>query len=255
MYANYHTHTYRCKHAIGEDKEYVEAAIRGGMKVLGFSDHCPWIFEKGYVSQSRMELSMLDNYVNSIQSLKKEYINDITIYLGFESEYIPELMKQQEDMLKGYPIDYMILGQHFLTPEPFGSYTGFENPDEDYFMEYVDSVIEGLETGKYRYLAHPDLIHFTGSQELYDTQMLRLCKYLKQKNIPVEINLLGVYEQRHYTSRHFLELAKQAGNSVIVGVDAHQPERLEMLKAQEECYQMAKDAGLEIVTVLDGLDR
>ena len=28
MLANYHTHTYRCRHAVGEDREYVEAAIR-----------------------------------------------------------------------------------------------------------------------------------------------------------------------------------------------------------------------------------
>lgn len=255
MYANYHTHTARCKHAIGEDKEYVEAAIRGGIQVLGFSDHCPWILENGYVSNSRMEVSQLDNYVDSIQSLKKEYKNDITIYLGFESEYIPELMHQQEEMLKGYPIDYMILGQHFLSPEPYGAYTGLETADEDYFMEYIDSAIEAMETGKYRYLAHPDLIHFTGDQTLYDTQMLRLCKYLKKKNIPVEVNLLGVYEHRHYTSSHFLDLAKQAGNSVIVGVDAHQPERLEMTAAQEQCFQMAKDKDLDIVTVLDGLGK
>lgn len=43
MKANYHTHTFRCKHADGEDKEYVEAAIKAGIKTLGFSDHCPWI--------------------------------------------------------------------------------------------------------------------------------------------------------------------------------------------------------------------
>lgn len=255
MYANYHTHTARCKHAIGEDREYVEAAIQSGMQVLGFSDHCPWILEKEYVSGSRMELSQLDDYVNSIQSLKKEYKNDITIYLGFECEYIPELMPQQEKLFQDYPIDYRILGQHFLIPEPYGTYTGIETQDENYFLEYIDSIIEAVNTGKYRYLAHPDLIHFTGNPKLYDEQMLRLLNYLKQKNIPIEINLLGVYEKRHYTSRHFLDLARQAGNQVIVGVDAHQPERLQMTAAQDQCYQMAKDAGLNVITVLDGLDK
>lgn len=28
MKANYHTHTTRCQHAFGEDREYVEEAIR-----------------------------------------------------------------------------------------------------------------------------------------------------------------------------------------------------------------------------------
>ena len=39
--ANYHTHTYRCRHAYGSEREYIEAAIRMGIAELGFSDHVP----------------------------------------------------------------------------------------------------------------------------------------------------------------------------------------------------------------------
>ena len=38
MIANYHTHTWRCRHADGTEREYVERAIEGGLKILGFSD-------------------------------------------------------------------------------------------------------------------------------------------------------------------------------------------------------------------------
>ena len=41
MFANYHTHTTRCNHAAGTDREYVEYAIRSGIKILGFADHTP----------------------------------------------------------------------------------------------------------------------------------------------------------------------------------------------------------------------
>ena len=34
MNYNLHTHTFRCNHAVGEDREYVENAIKAGMKVL-----------------------------------------------------------------------------------------------------------------------------------------------------------------------------------------------------------------------------
>ena len=54
MKANYHTHTKRCQHAFGEDREYVEEAIRAGLRILGFSDHCPWIYKSDYVSNIRM---------------------------------------------------------------------------------------------------------------------------------------------------------------------------------------------------------
>ncbi len=33
--ANYHTHTTRCKHASGEDREYVETAISYGLHDFG----------------------------------------------------------------------------------------------------------------------------------------------------------------------------------------------------------------------------
>ena len=77
MIANYHTHTYRCNHAHGEDREYIENAIKGNMKILGFSDHCPWIYTNGYVSSTRMLPSQLDDYFTSLESLKKEYQKDI----------------------------------------------------------------------------------------------------------------------------------------------------------------------------------
>ena len=38
MIANYHTHTYRCHHADGTEREYVERAIENGLKIFGFSE-------------------------------------------------------------------------------------------------------------------------------------------------------------------------------------------------------------------------
>lgn len=39
MKTNYHTHTTRCMHAVGDDEDYVRSAIKGGFQELGFSDH------------------------------------------------------------------------------------------------------------------------------------------------------------------------------------------------------------------------
>ena len=51
---NYHTHTPRCHHAEGSEREYVAAAIEAGFTTLGFSDHAPYLFPSGYVSSIRM---------------------------------------------------------------------------------------------------------------------------------------------------------------------------------------------------------
>lgn len=253
MLANYHTHTYRCKHANGTDREYVENAIKGGMKVLGFSDHCPWIYDDGFESGTRMTPYMLDDYFKSLTDLREEYKKDIKIYIGFESEYIPEQMEKQDKLLKNYPVDYMILGEHFTSREPYSAYTGFATDNEKDLEEYVKLIIEGMESGRYKYVAHPDLLNFTGDKEIYIKHYKTLCKYLKSKNIPVEINLLGHRDKRHYPNNTFFEIAKEVGNTAIIGCDAHWPQVLSSLKEQEDCVKFARDFGLELVDFLEGL--
>lgn len=253
MLANYHTHTYRCKHACGEDREYVEAAIRADMKVLGFSDHCPWIFDDGFQSKSRMLPENLDGYFDSILKLKKEYAAEIKIYVGFEAEYIPELMETQTELLKDYPVDYMILGEHFIKREPC-PYTGMPTDDEAILKQYVDLIIEGINTGKYQYVAHPDVINYVGQYEIYERYMLRLCRFLKDKNIPVEINMLGFVQNRHYPSETFLRIAQKVGNTAIVGVDAHSPSLLEDTDSQNKCRALAEKYGLPLIDQLPGLE-
>lgn len=250
MLANYHTHTARCRHADGTDREYVECAIKNGMKVIGFSDHCPWVFEDGFVSGTRMLPSQLDDYFSSLEALKREYAGDIKIYIGFEAEYIPELMEKQNELLKDYPVDYMILGEHFTEREPFSDYTGFPTEDEAKLKKYVDLVIEGLETGKYAYAAHPDLMNFVGDSQIYDRHYSRLCRYLKEKNIPVEINLLGVREGRHYPSEGFLSIAGKIGNTAIIGCDAHYPSALCDNENIDKCRELARKFDLKLVDFL-----
>ncbi|MDE6281143.1 MAG: PHP domain-containing protein, partial [Oscillospiraceae bacterium] len=42
MKANYHTHTERCRHAQGTERDYVQEALTAGVSILGFSDHAPF---------------------------------------------------------------------------------------------------------------------------------------------------------------------------------------------------------------------
>ena len=111
-----------------------------------------------------------------------------------------------------------------------------------------------METGKYLYVAHPDLFNYVGSEDIYVKHMTRLCEYLKSKSIPIEINLLGVVEHRHYTSARFLKIAKAVGNSAIVGVDAKNPERLSNIQINKQCEDLANKFGIPLVKSFSNLD-
>ena len=232
---NYHTHTKRCHHAIGEDREYVEKAIEMGIKTLGFSDHAPYILplDNNY-SAHRILLDEADNYVSSIRSLAKEYARDIRILCGFELEYYPDFHKEEMSYLKTLSPDYLILGQHFLSNEKTFMRSSALQGDMA-LTAYVTQAIAGLATGDFLYLAHPDLAGFRFSEETLQFEYRRLCEYAKKHNIPLEINLLGMREQRHYPDEKFFKIAAEVGNDVVIGIDAHSPDAL----GREDCYNEA----------------
>lgn len=244
MLANYHTHTTRCGHAEGEDREYVEAAIAAGYDVLGFADHCPWVYPDSFVSGIRMRASEVDGYFDSLLALRREYEKDIRILIGFEAEYMPPLVEAQEKFLSAYPLDYMILGQHFVGTECNSNYAGRETGRMEMLTGYVDLCLEGMKTGKYMYLAHPDLIYFTGESALYEKEMRRLCQGMKEMDAPLEMNILGITGGRNYPDERFWKIAKETGNKVIIGMDAHSPEHLvspkEVSYAEKLCEGMER---------------
>lgn len=250
LVANYHTHTTRCKHAHGTEREYIEAAIKAGMKVLGFADHVPCPFKDGFVSGIRMEMRDAADYVREIRALQKEYENQIKIYVGFETEYMPQFFEEQIELFDELGIDYMIMGQHFLNSEKNGPYTGTPTTDEAFLIFYVDRVIEGMKTGHFLYLAHPDLINYQGDEANYTREMTRLCKEMKQMNIPLEINLLGLLGNRHYPNERFWKIAGKVGNDVIFGIDAHETEQIGEMVCYQKGLKLAECYGLHVLEKL-----
>ena len=222
MIANYHTHTCRCGHAVGEDQAYVEKAIERGLKVLGFSDHVPMPFPDGHESRFRVPLRLLDDYVSSVLGLRAEYREDIDIRLGFEAEYYPDLFEAMLRVLSPYPVDYLLLAGHFNDSREtvYNPQTQFSH---DALRTYVDRIIEGMETGKYTYVAHPDLFHYAGPERIYRREMTRLCERAKALDVPLEINVLGLREGRNYPCDRFWTIAAREKNTVIYGSDAHWP--------------------------------
>ncbi|MCQ2436521.1 MAG: histidinol-phosphatase [Clostridia bacterium] len=248
---NYHTHTARCRHATGTEREFVETAIKEGIKVLGFADHAPYYFPDGYYSNFRMLPDETENYVNTILSLKKEYATDIDIYLGYEMEYYPAYFDKAVRQIGQYPHDYLILGQHFIGNENDGHIASMrETDDEGLLRIYVDQVISAMNTGVYFYVAHPDVFHFVGDKETYVKHYTRLCREAKRLNVPLELNLLGVFGGRHYPNIDFWKIAGEISNDVIIGFDAHRPSGLEVDDNYPKIERIINECGLHIISPL-----
>lgn len=249
--ANYHTHTWRCQHALGSEREYIETAIRMGIEELGFSDHVPCPFRNGYVSGVRMKMEQAPEYVDCIRRLGAEYRDQIKLYVGFEAEYCREFHEDQMYLFRMLDCDYLILGQHYLGSEETGPKTSSPTSDGERIREYVDTVIEGMKTGSFLYLAHPDVMNYRGLDSVYEWEMTRLCRAMKEMDIPLELNMLGVTEARHYPAERFWKIAGEAGCRAIIGVDAHSPDQIEDPQGYRECMKIANKYNLELISKID----
>lgn len=248
MKYNLHTHTKRCNHAEGEDREYVESAIQAGMKVLGFSDHCPQFFQNtDYYSFFRMFPEQAQEYAESVRALQKEYASDIKILLGFETEYYPETYAEFIAFVRPLHLDYMIMGQHFIANEydEDSYYTEGNARGEKFLSRYVKQVKEGLDKGVFAYIAHPDIVNFQGTDEFYREQIRELCRHAKERDIPLEFNMLGCVNRRNYPDARFWEIAAATGNKVVLGYDAHKPKALLRDDVFEECKEILNTYGIQ----------
>ena len=247
MIANLHTHTPRCRHAVGAEEEYVRCALQSGLQTLGFSDHAPYPFPDGYYSTFRMFPEELTDYVETVDSLRKQYAGQIQIPLGVEAEYYPKFFRDMVSMMKDHGIEYMLLGQHMLYDEMEGISTAPATADASLLRQYCNQTIDAIYTGLFTYFAHPDIMNFVGDPEIYRQEMGRLCRAAKACDLPLEINLLGLHLGRQYPAEAFWRIAAEEGCKVVLGVDAHKPEALLDAATEQKARALASRCGLELL--------
>ncbi len=255
MKFNLHTHTYLCGHASGTPEEYVKEAIKRGIKQLGFSEHAPYIFPNGYKSGFRLKPEDLDVYFDTLNGLKEKYKDKIEILIGFETEYYPDIFELFLKNLERYKYDYLILGQHFTDNEYDGFYSGAPTSDEKKLNKYISQVIEGIKTGKFTYIAHPDLINFTDRKStVYRKSAEKLCMAAKELNIPLEFNLHGMRIKNKYPCREFFKIASEINNDVVMGIDAHESVEITDISTENEAIKILNELNISPINNKNALN-
>lgn len=257
MKTNYHTHTTRCQHATGSDEEFVLSAIKGGFQVLGFSDHTPWKYRTNYVSNIRMLPDELPGYVESLRALREKYRDQIDIKIGLECEYFPEYISWLKEQVKEYKLDYLIFGNHFYHTDEKFPYFGRNTNNHDMLDLYEESAIEGMESGLFCSLAHPDLFMLSYPEwDHHCTTISRhICRAAARLNIPLEYNIsYASYNEMHGTESFphpkFWHIAAAEGCTAIIGVDAHVSKYLEEQKYYNRAIEELKELKIKTIDKL-----
>ena len=112
---------------------------------------------------------------------------------------------------------------------------------------YVTQVLAGLATGDFLYLAHPDISGYRCSPDVIEREYRRLCLGAKRIHIPLEINFLGLRDNRHYPSSVFFRIAAEVGNEIVFGADAHSPWAVNDILSEQKAREMVKELGLHLI--------
>lgn len=237
--ANYHTHTYHCKHAEGKPLDYVTQAIKEGCTELGFSDHCPYPEEFEDTWQHvRMSVEEIPQYMAEIEeareAAKNAGTNSFSVYQGFECEYDKRYESWYRDELKShYGAQYLVLGSHWVTKGSSHIYCPDIYNSTD-LHAYIDQTIEGMRSGLFAFLAHPDL--FMKGYKEWDSEAQSCLQAILDAAVdlhfPIEVNGLGMSrtpnETMHgmryqYPYTEFWEMVAKTSVPVICNADAHDP--------------------------------
>ncbi|WP_249029510.1 histidinol-phosphatase [Tannockella kyphosi] len=264
---NFHTHVFRCGHAVGDEERMVQAAIENGLVELGFSCHIPMPRYRRHLLKGTIEERSINNipsfirklilggpnmrmpysqrhiHLKEVQRVKEKYKDEIQIFQGFEAEYFEDYQDYYQELLDSNTVEYLILGHHFDRSSINERYYGRAILEDKDVLKYASQVVQALETNLYSYVCHPDLFMIgkrTWSPACQEATT-QICKKAKELSIPLELNSGGIRRGLReiegvvnypYPYDEFWKIASEIGNDVVLGIDAHFPNNF-----KEENYQ------------------
>ncbi|MDQ6952866.1 MAG: histidinol-phosphatase HisJ [Mariprofundaceae bacterium] len=249
---DYHMHTPRCNHAVGNVRAYAQAAVARGFTEIGMSDHSP--MPDGFDAAWRMDASELPDYLQEVETIRDEMESDVIIRVGLEADFHPGTEAAVQSMIDAYTWDYVIGSVHFI-----GDW-GFDNPDEihrwdnmdveDAYVAYFDLVARSAATCMFDIIGHPDLIKKFGQRAPVRSQRVdqaesNMLDAVKEAGMVLEISSAGLRKpvQEIYPHERMVEKAVKRRISFAFGSDAHAPE--EVGHGMEACLDMLSRYGVQ----------
>lgn len=255
---NFHTHIYLCKHATGNTENYVKKAINLGYESIGISDHGPILehYNEKFYSR-RMNFDEYYNiYLKEINEAKEVFSKNINVLGAIEIEFYDDMIDIYRKNLK--ELDYLILGQHNIEL-PDGTFkTVYKCSTVEDLELYTNKVVNGLNTGFFSILAHPDI--FMMFYQKWDNSAIlsakRIIEAAIKNNVLLELNANGIRKglittteglrTYKYPRIEFWRLvATYKDAKIIVSDDAHEVHHLNDY-ATHEAYKIAEELNLNI---------
>ncbi|WP_018923371.1 histidinol-phosphatase HisJ [Salsuginibacillus kocurii] len=250
-----HVHTPYCPH--GSDSAlhaYIETAITHGVKSMTFAEHAPLpqsFQDPVPTKDSALPPEQLEDYMRAVQTVKKQYATDITIYLGLEVDYLEGFEHETKHFLNqvGPELDDSILSVHFIkhkqgwtcldySPDALNELVTITGSMEEATKKYYGTVLQSItaEMGSFkpRRIGHLTLIrkfqHQIPVPEEIETPFLTdIFKRMAEEKLQLDYNGAGILKpdcKETYPPANWAKKAEQLGIELVYGSDAHHPNGL-----------------------------
>ncbi|WP_068620078.1 histidinol-phosphatase [Paenibacillus tuaregi] len=232
-----HTHHFRCGHADGNIRDYIEAGLAAGLQVIGISDHTPYFGSPEEQPFPRIAMAKKDfaGYVDEVLRLKDEYVGKIDVLLGIESDFFPEHAEVYREVLNSYPFDYIIGSVHSTFNSSIFNKTRWRGLTDqqriEHKEEYYSLIRQSARSGMFQILGHIDAMkgNYPAFSDIpAESAIEETLRTIAECRVAIEINTSGKTKLSGgwYPSDAILERALFYGVEVTFGSDAHKPFRV-----------------------------
>jgi histidinol-phosphatase (PHP family) len=248
-----HMHTPLCRHATGEPEEYAAVAITRGLRGIIVTCHNP--MPDGYAQSSRMYPGQFEEYLGLVQRARERMAGRTDVRLGLECDYLPGAESWLERQLASAEFHYVLGSIHPHVGEYRALY--WAGDAVAYQRLYFEHLAQAAETGLFDCLSHPDLVKNVDPEAWRPAELMEYIgaclDRIAATGVAMELNTSGAHKvvREMNPGVPILREMQERGIPVVVGADAHVPERVG--ESFDAALAMLADVGYQNVSLF--LDR
>jgi histidinol-phosphatase (PHP family) len=230
---DYHVHTYRCGHAGGASREFVEKAIERGVSEIAFTDHIPLYFLPADRRDPKLAMreDQFAEYLEEVRALRDEFAGQIPVRLGLEADYAEGFEEQLAAWLSRAEWDLVLGSVHWVAGDwidsPGASRRFPKEGTEFLYTEYYRLLAKAAATGLFDVLTHFDLPKKFGARPKIplEAEEDRAIEAARAASCAVEISSAGLRKPvaEMYPEPRLLRKLVKAGVPVTFSSDSHAP--------------------------------
>jgi histidinol-phosphatase (PHP family) len=227
-------HTPLCGHAIGEPIEYAMVAKERGIDLITVTCHAPMQWSAFGQEGIRMQRHQLRDYIALVQeAAEAAKPMGVEVLCGIEAEVFPDEaeMESMDEVLAAHDWDF-VLGSLHAQCQSYLSWLSTHKVKSDAMRidSYFRHLIDGVQSGRYDSMSHPDVIRTYGVVREFDPaahkEVIReFLQTLVDEDVCMEVNTSGLTKGAFevHPDPQILDWAAEMGVKLTMGSDSHRP--------------------------------